>query len=488
MELPNAQNIVKCKWVFRKKLNLDGSVKEFKARLVAKGFSQRYGIDFYETFAPVAKMKSIRAIAGISASLKLTIYQDDAPSAFLDPSLKETVVMQQIPGYEDGSTRVCLLKKPLYGLKQSPREWNSVVDNFMKEQGFSQLTSDTCVYYKKTPGTILIVAVYVDDILTCGVQNSVELNEFRSALHKRFNMEKGGIINHYLGMNFNFLENGSITIDQHHYLISKLSEFNEYIGSGSRSSPLPADYLQHLENDKDEEIILNEKFPYRAMVGSLMYAMVSTFPALAQPISIVSRFLSRPTLFHCNLVRHIFQYVRGNIDHNGITFNPCEKPTHQIVGYVDASYTNNNNSKSTTGYCFTLNNSIISWNSKCQPVTALSAAESEYIAATEATKEAIWWRQFMNELGFPQETTILHEDNQACILLSKNPQAHNRTKHIQVRFHFVREKTASNEVSLKYISTKSQLADIFTKTTPGFALRPALKSLQCGVKVSKLLG
>jgi hypothetical protein len=478
-----AKNIVKCKWVYRKKLDLSGLVKEFKARLVAKGFSQRYGIDFFETFAPVAKMKSIRAIAAISASKGFLIYQDDAPSAFLNPDLKETVYMQQIPGYEDGSTRVCLLKKTIYGLKQSPREWNEVVHNFMIEQGFKQLEADNCVYVKHTSGSILIVAVYVDDILTCGKENSNELHEFRAALHKRFNMDKGGIIKHYLGMHFTFNKDGSISVDQKHYLEAKLKEFDTYIGTGSRSSPLPSNYSTEMENVKNEPIIPSSQFPYREIVGSLMYAMVSTMPSLAQPLSVVSRYLSKPTLTMCNLVRHICQYIRGNIDQNGILYSN-KNSNLQIVGYVDAAYGNNTDCKSTSGFCFTLNGSIISWHSKRQPVTAFSTAESEYIAAAEAAKEAIWWRLFMEELGYPQSTTILFEDNEACILLSKNPQSHHRTKHIQIRFHFIREKVASSELELRYISTKDQLGDIFTKGSPGFHLRPILRKLGCGIKES----
>jgi hypothetical protein len=353
----------------------------------------------------------------------------------------------------------------------------------MKEQGFTQLESDTCVYVKKTAGTLLIVAVYVDDILTCGKKGSTELDEFRDALHKRFNMDEGSIIKQYLGLNFTFYDDGSISLDQKHYLKSKIEEFSPYIGPGSRSSPLPSNYLLQVENMKDEEIIPSSSFPYREIVGSLMYAMVSSMPSLAQPLSVVSRYLSKPTVTMCNLVRHICQYVRGNIDHNGILY-PSTSSNLQVVGYVDAAYGNNTNCKSTSGYCFTLNGSIISWHSKCQPVIAISTAESEYIAATEAAKEAIWFRLFMNELGFPQLTTILYEDNEACILLSKNPQAHNRTKHIQIRFHFIREKVASDEINLKYVSTKAQLADILTKGTPGFHLRPILYKLGCGIKES----
>jgi hypothetical protein len=214
-----------------------------------------------------------------------------------------------------------------------------------------------------------------------------------------------------------------------------------------------------------------------------MYAMVSTMPSLAQPLSVVSRYLSKPTLTMCNLVRHICQYIRGNIDQNGILYSN-KNSNLQIVGYVDAAYGNNTDCKSTSGFCFTLNGSIISWHSKRQPVTAFSTAESEYIAAAEAAKEAIWWRLFMEELGYPQSTTILFEDNEACILLSKNPQSHHRTKHIQIRFHFIREKVASSELELRYISTKDQLGDIFTKGSPGFHLRPILRKLGCGIKES----
>ena len=214
-------------------------------------------------------------------------------------------------------------------------------------------------------------------------------------------------------------------------LQNKLEEFVSYIGKGSRSSPLPSNYALEMENIKNESIIPSSQFPYREIVGSLMYAMVSSMPSLAQPLSVVSRYLSKPTITMCNLVRHICQYVRGNINHNGILY-PSKESDLQIQGYVDAAYGNNTDYKSTTGFCFTLNDSIISWHSKCQPVTAFSTAESEYIAAAKAAKEAIWWRLFMTELGFTQSTTILHEDNEACILLSKNPQSHHRTKSVSI--------------------------------------------------------
>ena len=471
----NKANIIKCRWVYKKKLDVKGRVTEYKARLCAKGFTQRYGIDFYETFAPVAKIKSIRALAQISASEGLIMYQDDVPSAFVRANLLEVAIMDQIPGYDDGTGRYCVLQKTLYGLKQSPREWNKVIDGYLKNEGFKPIHADNCIYIKRLEKEIILVAVYVDDIITCGKKNSVAVQTFRDSMHEHFKMKPGGILELYLGCYFQFHSDGSITMDQNHYLKRKLEEFSNYVGLGSRSCPLPTNYQELLDDQSEPDIVPSSVFPYREMVGSLMYAMVSTRPDLAQSLSIVSRYLSKPNVNHCNLVRHIFQYVKGNLEKE-LVFKPKDLI---LTGYVDAAYGNNFKCASTSGYCFLLGNTIVSWYSKAQAVTALSAAEAEYIAATEATKEAIWWRQFLDELGYPQETTTLNEDNQACILLSKNPQSHSRTKHIQIRYHFIREKTDSKEVSLQYVNTKDQLADMFTKNLPGCHLRPTLNSLGC---------
>jgi len=468
-------NIIKCRWVYKKKLDVKGRVIEYKARLCAKGFTQRYGIDFYETFAPVAKIKSIRALAQISASEGLVMYQDDVPSAFVRADLQELAIMDQIPGYNDGTGRYCVLQKTLYGLKQSPREWNKVIDGYLKNEGFKPIHADNCIYIKRLGKEIILVAVYVDDIITCGKKNSVAVKTFRNSMHEHFKMKPGGILELYLGCYFQFHSDGSITMDQNHYLKRKLQEFKDYIGLSSRSCPLPSNFQELLDDQSEPNIVSSSVFPYREMVGSLMYAMVSTRPDLAQSLSIVSRYLSKPNINHCNLVRHIFQYVRGNLEKE-LVFKPKDLI---LTGYVDAAYGNNFKCASTSGYCFLLGSTIVSWYSKAQVVTALSAAEAEYMAATEAAKEAIWWRQFLDELGYPQATTILHEDNQASIMLSKNPQSHSRTKHIQIKYHFIREKTDSKEVSLQYVNTKDQLADMFTKNLPGCHLRPTLVSLGC---------
>ena len=378
------------------------------------------------------------------------------------------VILQKI-----SRRRLCHLKKCIYGLKQSPREFNAVVHQFLMKEGFQQNPSDSCVYLKHSNGDLLVVAVYVDDIITAG--KGLSLSKFRQNLHAQFEMEDGGDLNWYLGIRFTEGLDGSRFMDQNLYVNQKLNFFKDFIGPTSlqRSSPLPSNVQQLLE----EAAISNETeadFPYREMVGSLMYAMVGTRFDLTYAVSIVSQFLHCPKKIHCDLVRHIYQYLRSY---------PSGKLLYQrgadltLVGWVDAGYANNFEYSSTSGYVMTLGGSAISWHSKIQPTHALSAAESEYIAAVNAGKECLWWKQFLKPFNLAQSTITLYEDNQAAIALTKNPQFHNRTKHIQVQYHWIREKVAEKEFALQYISTKKQLADMFTKSLPGHSLRPLVRNL-----------
>lgn len=473
------RNVVKNRWVFKKKLNSKGEVIEYKARLVAKGYSQRYGLDFMETFAPVAKLKSIRAITALATLMDLDMYQDDVPSAFLKAEFTSGISgmegegwMEQPEGHDDGSGRKCRLLKCIYGLKQSPREFHSLVNNFLVGEGFQPNEADPCAYQKLVNGHFIIVAVYVDDIITAGKRDAV--SDFRLKLHSHFNMDGGGDLNWYLGIHFS-KKNGNRTLDQTQYVNQKLKSFKSFIGSPGlkQSSPLPTNVQELLEKayvSTDYE----PNFPYRQMVGGLMYAMVGTRFDLCYAVSIVSQFLHEPKKIHCDMVRHIYQYLRSYPDLKLTYLHDAEL---KLEGFVDAGYSNNFNYRSTSGYVMTLGGSAISWYSKRQATTALSAAESEYIAAVPAGKECLWWKLFLKPFGLAQSTITLHEDNQAAIALTKNPQFHDRTKHIQTQYHWIREQVANDLFKLSYINTKSQLADIFTKSLKGFALRPVCRLL-----------
>ena len=216
-------------------------------------------------------------------------------------------------------------------------------------------------------------------------------------------------------------------------------------------------------------------FPYRSIVGSLMYAATGTRPDIASAVGIVSRYLQNPKLIHCNMVRQILYFLRQYPD-KGLTYRRVENP--KLSGYCDASWANNEDYSSISGFTFLFGSSLVSWSSKKQPVIALSSTEAEYVTVTSAAQEALWFQALLKELGYNQETVILHEDNEACINLTKNPQEYKRTRHIQVKYHFVRKLVQAGKIKLQYCKTQDQLADILTKGVNG----PRL------LRISEMLG
>ncbi|MEY5045629.1 MAG: hypothetical protein RL713_854, partial [Bacteroidota bacterium] len=462
---------VKCRWVFSKKYDKFGNVSRYKARLVAKGYTQKFGFDYFETFSPVLKFTSLRVLIAIAAHFKLDIYQDDVPTAFLKGVLKEEIWMEQPPGFEKGlSNELCYLKKTLYGLKQSPREWNHVIHDYLLSLKFTQSKADPCVYAKQSP--LIIIGVYVDDIATVGKESDVL--HFRKQLRKEFGITQGGPLDWYLGISIQKFSDDRITLDQMVYLKQKLEEFKDYIPQGGISSPLPQNYQRILQDAEGEELYKGS-FPYRKIVGSIMYAMLGTRPDLACAISVVSQFLDRPKPVHVKLVQRILQYIKVNQDMKLIYGSGND--VFNVVGYCDASYANETQYHSRSGFGFMLGGSLISWYSKKQSVPAQSSAEAEYYAASRAANEAIWLKKLLNELGFEQKTVTIYEDNQACIALTKNPEDHKRTKHIQVKYHVIRYYVSQGLVKMVYCHTKDQLADIFTKGVPGHMLKTSLKNL-----------
>jgi hypothetical protein len=471
--IPRNRRPVKCRWVFAKKYDRHGNVKRYKARLVAKGFTQKYGTDFVETFAPVVKFKSIRTLVAIAASLGMKVFQDDVPVAFLRGKLKEEIWMDQPPGYQLGSAKQkLLLHKTLYGLRQSSREWNEVIHNFLLNQGFTASKADPCIYVRGTGESMLLVGLYVDDIL-CAGKSLTTIDAFRQKMRTTFQMDEGGPLEWYLGMSFNTSADGTITIDQTQYIKKKLDLFAPFIGKGGSASPLPHNVQDLLEQAASSSTTVDH-YPYRSMVGALMYAMLGTRPDIAAAVSVVCRYLDKPKKIHCDLVSQIYRYLRSHPDY-GLAFKSNQPMV--LTGYVDAAYANMEQYRSTSGYCFLLGSSPISWQSTKQSVCAQSAAESEYYAAVLAANECIWLKQLLSDIGFPQGIVTLHEDNQACIYLSKNPEDHKRTKHIQVKYHVLRDYVRRQELELIYCPTNSQLADIFTKAMPGHRLRSFLPSL-----------
>lgn len=456
---PANHNIVSCKWVWKIKTKADGSIERFKARLVARGFTQQQGIDYDETFAPVARVSSIRMLLSIAVTEKLKIFQMDVDTAYLYGKLDEDIYMSQPEGFVDPNypNHVCKLLRSLYGLKQAAKVWNQTLHIFLLENGFLQSTADPCIYLYSDPKGKIILAVYVDDLLIiCTTED--QRNFVKNLLSKKFNMKDLGEAHYILGIQLIRSSDGSIVLSQSTYLSNMLEQFG-MSDCKTIATPTCGGDTTIAANSEPVDSSL-----YRQAVGKLNYAAVCTRPDLAFAVSLSSRYMANPTSQNWQLIKRIFRYIKGTLDF-GLKIGHTTQHNSKLLGYSDADWAGDTlNRKSTTGYVFFLFGSLVSWNSKKQPTVALSSTESEYMALSEITKEAIWIRKFLSSLGYNLDTpAIIMEDNQGAIELAKNPVHHARTKHIDIRHHFVREKLLTSEIDLIYVPTNEQIADALTK-------------------------
>ena len=454
--LPYGAKRIGVKWVFKTKLNENGKVDKFKARLVAKGFSQKFGIDYTEVFAPVARWDTIRMILALAACRGWDVYQLDVKSAFLHGELNEAVFIEQPQGYEvkGAEYKVYRLKKALYGLKQAPRAWYNKLESYFIKEGFERCPSEHTLFTKTMEGKCLIVSVYVDDLIFTG--NNVEMFErFKNSMKQEFDMSDLGRMKYFLGVEV-VQHRGGIFINQRKYANEVLERF------GMRNcNPVKNPIIPGFKLAKDEGGVSVDATTYKQMVGSLMY-LTATRPDLAFVVSLVSRFMERPTELHQQAVKRVLRYIKGTTE-LGISYQKGGE--EKLAAYTDSNYAGDTEDrKSTSGYAFLLSSGAVAWSSKKQPVVTLSTTEAEFIAAAACACQSIWMRRILDELGFERsKCTDIFCDNSSTIKLSKNPVMHGRSKHIDVRFHFLRDLTMDGIVKLEFCGSKDQLADIMTK-------------------------
>ncbi|GKV32108.1 hypothetical protein SLEP1_g40737 [Rubroshorea leprosula] len=466
VELPKGRKTLKNKWVFKLKKDGDKIVR-YKARLVVKGFSQKKGIDFDEIFSPVMKMSSIRVVLGLAASMNLELEQLDVKTAFLHGDLHEEICMDQPEGFEEQGKEhmVCKLKKSLYGLKQAPRQWYKKFDSFMMNHGYQRTNADPCVYIRLFPdGNFIILLLYVDDMLILG-QDVEKICRLKEELSKSFDMKDLGPAKQILGMAITLdRKAGKLSLSQEKYVERMLERFNM-----KHAKPVSTPLANHFKLSKQscpttkEEKEKMSSIPYSSTIGSLMYAMVCTQPDIAHTVGVVSRFLSDPGKIHWEAVKWIFRYLRGTTK-LCLTFGQTEPI---LKGYTDADMAGDlDNRKSISSYLFTFAGGAVSWQSKLQKCVALSTTEAEYIATTKAGKEILWMKRFLQELGLKQKESVVFCDSHSAIDLSKNTMYHARTKHIDLRYHWLRLVTENKQFQLKKIHTNNNAADMMTKVLP----------------------
>ncbi|KAH9726513.1 Integrase catalytic domain-containing protein [Citrus sinensis] len=398
------------------------------------------------------------------ATFDLHLEQLDVKTAFLHGELEEEIYMLQPEGFaETGNENlVCRLNKSLYGLKQAPRYWYKRFDSFISSLGYNRLSSDHCAYYKKfEDNDFIILLLYVDDMLVAG-PNKNRVQELKARLAREFEMKDLGPANKILGMQIHRDRNNmKIWVSQKNYLKKILRHFNMQ-DCKSISTPLLVNFKLSSSMCPSNEAEMNEmsRVPYASVVGSLIFAMICIRPDIAQAVGAVSRYMANPGGEHWIAVKRILRYIKGTSD-VALCYGRSE---FTVRGYVDLDFAGGlDKRKSTTSYVFTFAGAAVSWVSKLQTVVALSTTEAEYMAATQACKEAIWIQRLLEELRHKQQKISVFCDSQSALHIVRNPTFHFRTKHIGVQYHFVREVVEDGSVDLQKIHTKENLADVLTK-------------------------
>ena len=469
VDLPKGRSKIRCRWVFSKKFTPTGDEK-FKARLVAKGFSQKYGVDFKETFSPTAYYDTIRLLIALSAKYQLKISQMDVSTAFLNAELTEEIYMEQPPEFinEEFKEKVWKLKKSLYGLKQAPREWNKLISGFFKEIGLTQLKTDNSIFAKINGKEILIVLLYVDDLLIFG-SDMKNIEWLQNELLGKFKMNKVDDNSDFIGFEIKKNESEkSISISQNNY-VSKLLEQLNFIPVTHPKTPMETGVVLSKIYDAitpEEENFLKDK-PYRSIVGSLNYLANGTRPDIAYATHQLSRHLENTRKVHWYALERVINYLRKNSLFSITYKNNNRNSPIQITAYSDADWGGDTEKPhSISGYAFILNCGIISWACKRQETIARSSTEAEFVALDFCSRQASYLTSLCKELTFTVEKIKIFGDNMGALRLSENPIMHQRTKHINIKYHAIREMIINDFIELEHIGTENMIADALTKSVP----------------------
>ncbi|KAJ9545388.1 LOW QUALITY PROTEIN: hypothetical protein OSB04_025095 [Centaurea solstitialis] len=450
--IPQFKSIIDLKWIFKNKKDEDNIVVRNKARLVAKGYRQQEGIDYNETFAPVARIEAIRILRGIQ---RFHCLSNGRETAFLNGELKEEVYVSQPEGFVDPDhpDHVYILDKALYGLKQAPRAWYDSLSQFLVGSGYSKGKIDNTLFVKREGEHIMLVQIYVDDIIF-GSTCPNFCDTFSKLMMTRYEMSMMGELNFFLGLHVKQLSAG-IFINQAKYIKDILKKYNLENAKIMKTPMSPSCAL-----DSDPDGIAVDVTTYRGMIGSLMYLTASR-PDIMFSTCLCARYQSKPKVSHLKAVKRIFRYLKGTVN-LGLWYP--KGSGYELTGYTDADHGGCKlDRKSTSGHIQFLGDKLVSWASKKQNCVSLSTAEAEYVAAASCCSQIIWMRTQLRDYGFKFDKIPIYCDSKSAIAISCNPVQHTKTKHIDIRYHFIKDHVEKGTIELYFVNTEFQLADLFTK-------------------------
>ncbi|SGZ16095.1 BQ5605_C029g10728 [Microbotryum silenes-dioicae] len=470
--LPPGATIVTSKFVWKTKRDARGDVTGRKARLVAQGNRQRNGINFSETFPPVARFCSIRCLLALSAANGYHVHQADIDKAYLHGELDHDIWMTTPRGFDFPSDKVLRLRRSIYGLKQAGRIWNCHIDTSLRNLGYKATGTDHCIYSRiDNQQRPHYIALYVDDLLIVS-PGLDEIKRVISGLEQQYGVKRLGPAEYILGIQIRCLDDGSIALSQERYIMDVLARFHFDTTTRGTTVPMtPGLSLTAIPGPGTEHI----RSWYLQAIGSLLYISLGTRPNIAFAVSYLSRFANNPGHRHWIAVKHVLRYLRATY-RNELLYARGPAKVTGVVGYSDANWgACVDTSISTMCYIFYLAGTAVSWSSKCQTRVADSTTDAEYLALLHAGKEAIYLTQLLSELHVsPIAAAHIFTDNEAAAAVVHDPVCTSGTRHIRLREHFVRDMVNRGNISLSHVGTANMVADVFTK-----ALGPKMFGTHC---------
>ena len=457
VDLPSGCKPLSSKWIFKRKQKVDGSIDKYKARLVIKGYRQTEGLDYFDTYSPVTRINSIRMVLAIAALKDLEVHQMDVKTTFLNGDLNEEIYMEQPEGFSAPrqEMKVCRLVKSLYGLKQASKQWHEKFDNVILSHGFKINECDKCVYVKDDEHGYVIVCLYVDDMPIVGSDDKM-ITSTKNMLNSRFDMKDMGLADVILGIKIKRTSDG-LVLSQSHYVDNILGKFDKDKSGIART---PVDVTLHFSKNKGESVAQVE---YSRVIGCLMYLMSCTRPDIAYAVNKLSRYTSNPRAMHWQGIMRVLKYLRFTRDY-GLHYT---RYPAVLEGYSDANWiSNDKDSKSHSGYVFTLGGAAVSWKSSKQTVIARSTMEYEFIALDKCGEEAEWLRHFLEDIPRwpkPVPPICIHCDSQSAIGRAQNNMYNGKSRHIRRRHNTIKQQLSTGVISIDYVKSKDNIADPLTK-------------------------
>lgn len=470
---PPGAKIFPARMVYAVKFNPNGTIKQFKCRYVFGGHLQIHGRDYLESYAPVSKMKDIRFIFSFAITHGYEIYQLDFDTAFLNALLDKVLYCRQPQGHIRGKPGdVWLLLKSLYGLVQAGRNWNKHLDQFLKGLGFKAVGHEPCIYWKSTKtNNLLILSVYVDDLLSvfkmCDVDEWLQI---KYNISSTFDIKDLGECQWILNIRVQRdRANHIICLTQDMYIQQLLMEY-DMTEATIESTPCPQILISSIPGDSTPAIPLSksEHERYQSLIGALLYLANTTRMDICFHVHRLSQYVQKPMQHHWKYAKRILRYLKGTM-YLGLVFkrHDVQMYPHALEVFSDADWgTDIDGRKSVTGVLMKHCGNIIHWTSRKQKLTALSTMEAEYVALAHATKDAIWGQQLLYSLFDKRITVQIHCDNQAAITFSHNDTQHDKTRHIDLKYHRVKDHITNGDIVVTYIPTTDQQADGLTKNLP----------------------